>query len=168
MDPLTIISSITGLVAVSAHLSLRVAGFVGDFRAAPSAIVDLSKELSALHGILGQLEGTLKLKFGSQLPFSPALALSLQEVLNNCDEVFQQLQHIMQKFEKHEKGETLAVVLRNVRWVFTEKEVMKIRGSLERHKATLNVTLLLVVKYVVYLWTVLLKCCYALSVAISC
>jgi hypothetical protein len=144
MDP---ISSIVGLVAIGTHLGIKVAGLVSEFRAAPSAIVDLSKELSALCKILNQLDRVLTQRFGSKLPFSPELTLDLQDVLNNCNTAFKELDTIMQKFEKREKGETFTTVLRRVQWMMIEGDIMKIRGSLERHKTTLNVTLLLVVKY---------------------
>ncbi|KAH0566016.1 hypothetical protein GP486_000588 [Trichoglossum hirsutum] len=148
MDP---ISSIVGLVAIGAHLSVKVTGLVGEFRSAPAAIMDLSKELSALCRILSQLDKALAQRFGSKLPFSTELNLDLQDVLNNCHTAFKELSAIMQKFEKREKGEAFAAVLRRVQWMIIEGDIIKIRASLERHKTTLNVTLLLVVKYVAYL-----------------
>jgi hypothetical protein len=56
---------------------------------------------------------------------------------------FQHLQNLLQKFMDYEKGEAFARLQKTWRSVFADKDIAKVRGSLQANKGALNMTMLL-------------------------
>src|SRR5262249_41277688 len=114
----------------------------------PQAIQDVSRELSGLCSILRQLEGTLKVQPDSSPPYPAELMNDLQNVLASCKTVLNRLQTLMNKFSAYENEGSWIAIMRNLRFMFMEKDIARIQRSLQTHKDTLSITLLLAVKYV--------------------
>jgi hypothetical protein len=148
MDPVSIIGTVTGLVVLGANLSLQVTNFVSDVKDAPKAIKALSGELSDMCSILKQLEISLE-KPDSGPIFPPELTKDLHNVLFSCRKVLDRLQALMKKFTAYGNKASWQTIPRNLQFLFKEKDITKIQRSLEAHKDTLKITLLLTVKYVV-------------------
>ena len=142
-DPLSVIVSITSLVAVGTQLTIKIKDLSDGFRDAPKEIADMSRQLSTLCGILGRLERILKQDFDSHPPFPPDSVGDLSGVLECCMKIFIRLQGLVQKFNAYKQESVLTRFRKQLRWVLSEKELAKLCTALEAHKATLNVTLVL-------------------------
>ncbi|RFU34004.1 hypothetical protein B7463_g2338, partial [Scytalidium lignicola] len=124
-------------------VSKLIYDFTKDLGEAWGALVAVSNELSLLRKVFDRLERSLKEDFDSVPPFPTEMSRELSEVLNSCMNVLQQLERIVIKFiEKKRKG-GLRDIQNRVKWVFEEKNISKIRVSLEAHKETLNITLMI-------------------------
>lgn len=140
MAELATAGTVIGLVAVGAHLVRRVISLADDWGTAPASIEAVSRELSGLCGVLKQVDIVLKGKPGN---FSPDVATDFQEVLNNCTGVFNRLSNIITKL----KG--VRSLIKRAKWLLKYKDMVgTIRNSLQAHKETLYITLLLILGYV--------------------
>jgi Fungal N-terminal domain of STAND proteins len=144
-DPLSIVASVTGLLALGLGVSKQVYTFVNDIKDAPSAITGVRDELSSLCSVLSQFRGSLKDDFADSPPYSIPVATDLCAVLDNCKKVLARLQTQMQKFTKYGRGTTWHAFLVATQYIFSEKEILRIQRSLEAYKSTLTITLLITV-----------------------
>lgn len=139
-DPLALISSIAGLIAVGTKISVQLSDFLGSIRSAPSDIRDLAQELTDLCSILRRLQDIFSKNNGLH---HQELSSDFQSVLNSCMDKLLQLQVLVGTYRVKEGAGFLTKRWKAFSWTFQEKEVAVLRGQLEAHKATLNIALLL-------------------------
>lgn len=89
-DPLSIVASITSLLAVGTQVTKEPYQFIDSARSASGDIRDLARELRELCSILGDLERN----FGNDVRHKE-LWLNLEDVLGSCMRRFQQLQALV-------------------------------------------------------------------------
>ncbi|KAH8807348.1 ankyrin repeat-containing domain protein [Xylogone sp. PMI_703] len=141
-DPFSIVATVIGLTGTAIKVSRLIYEFTKDLGEAWGALIALSNEISLLRTVFDRLERSLKEDFDSVPPFPTDMSRELGDVLNSCMNVLQELERIVIKFiEKKRKG-GLRDIQNRVRWVFEEKNISRIRVSLEAHKETLNITLM--------------------------
>lgn len=148
MDPFSIVVSVTSLAALGVSVSKQVYSFVKEVEDAPRAILEVSAALSNLNSIFEQLKGTLENDFDSRPPYSRAAARDLRAVLDDCTKVLKRLETLMDKFTIYAKGAAFKQILGGIRFTFKESELVNIQRTLEAHKSTLTITLMVTLMYV--------------------
>lgn len=141
-DPLSLLSSLAGLTAVGAKLSVDLYQFIDTIRSAPGDIRSLAKELTDLCSIIKRLQTTFNNTSNGSLQHKE-LSKDFLNVLDSCMEKFLQLQVLLKTHEIKSTDGILARKWKQWSWTLQEKEVTALRAQLEAHKATLNITLLL-------------------------
>jgi hypothetical protein len=131
-------------------ISEEITGFTTIARDLPLGFSGLGDDLSANRSILAQLEGSLNRPFDSTESLPQDAITELSAVLAKCLEVFSHLQTLVRKFIDHEKGGPLAKISRTWRLYFADKDIDKIRSSLQAQRSTLNMALLLTNKYLIH------------------
>ena len=147
-DPFSIVATVIGLTGTAIKVSRLIYDFTSDLGRAWGALHAVSNELSLLCTVFNRLERSLREDFDCAPPFPVGMSRELREVLDSCVNVLRQLEQIVIRFigEKRRKGGGLRDLQNRVKWVFEEKNIARIRASLEAHKETLNVTLLITLK----------------------
>jgi uncharacterized coiled-coil protein SlyX len=85
----------------------------------------------------------LKEHFKTRQPFPERAIPELTKVLAKTWDDFQHLQNLLQKFMDYEKGGAFARLQKTWRSVFADKDIAKVRASLQANKGALNMTMLL-------------------------
>lgn len=155
-DPLSVAASIAGLLAFGAGLSQYLLTCYDSLQSAPCNIRYLHIEVDTLCKILGNLEklvpqSTADATATATVAVSPpheALYGDLRTVLASCMRIFQELELLVKRFAMSARDSKLAQKWTSFRWTLKEKMITRLRGQLETHKATLNLTLLILGQYV--------------------
>jgi hypothetical protein len=113
------------------------------FTIRPAGFRDLGLDFLSISQILNSLEDSLKEHFKTKQPFPERAIPELAKVLAKTWDDFQHLQNLLQKFMDYEKGGTFARLQKTWRLVFADKDIAKVRGSLQANKGALNMTMLL-------------------------
>ena len=145
-DPFSIVATVIGLTGTAIKVSRLISQFTKDLGGAWDALHAVSNELSLLCKVFNRLERSLKEDFDSAPPFPTEMSRELREVLDSCVNVLRQLEQIVVKFIEKKRKSGLRDIQNRIKWVFEEKNISKIRVSLEAHKETLNTTLLITLK----------------------
>lgn len=146
-DPLSIAASILGLVAFVSkvvELAVSVHGHIPD-GSVKQEMASFKQELKAFNGVLGRLEDLIRVdERGAKSVFvgSDGLGSDIETMLQDCMSVFKELEVLLQSIISSGSSK-----LSKLRWINKSKEIAKLRQSLETRKATLNITLLLVLKW---------------------
>lgn len=132
-----------------------IVGIIQDVHDAPSAILNVCKEVYSLQAILIQLHSIIESGACAAHAVPAELLQCLDEVLKHCFDVKLDLREILSSYVRKEDTKKNAIgsnrvwPLRWSRWKWAmvkEKEVDKIRRMLEAHKATLGLTILMMSK----------------------
>jgi conjugal transfer/entry exclusion protein len=147
-DPFSIVVSVAGLVGLTIQVTDQITTLVADLKDAPDSINGLKNELQSLGNIFQQLRDTLKDPFEDRPPFSDPVAASFKASLDNCATTLQRLASLMNQFNINAQSGRLEVFISNVKYVFKEQGILKIQRSLEAYKATLSISLLMMLMQV--------------------
>lgn len=137
-DLLSIVASITGLVATGTSLTTQVYQFIDSIRSASNDLQNLARELKELCSILQKLEKNFSNGVRHQ-----ELWVNLKDVLGSCMTKFLQLESLIKAHQIKTKDGWISRQWKRGKWVLRDKEVKSLRTQLEVHKATLKITLLL-------------------------
>jgi len=138
MDPLTITASAVSLAASIGKLSVSISRFVFHIREARNDMDLVLRELVSLETILRMLAEDASNPSG----FPDSLCVQIMGILNGCDAVTVEITQTLSKYEPNS-------VLRKGAWALSGRDDMsKLRGSLEAHKAALNIALDMLAMYV--------------------
>lgn len=151
-EPISIAASIVGLISFGSKLTNTLHTYIDNVHSARMEIIETSRELESLCLVLRRLEKV----------YRPAEWDSdLKQVLDSCRRIFVELENVTGRAGVVERGDGGDVVgaggvaawtrrWKRMLWVLSEaKDVDRLKGHLEAHKATLNITLLVSQWYVV-------------------
>lgn len=124
-------------------ISMKMVEFLNKVKDQPVGFRDLGLDFLSICQILNSLEESLKEHFRTNQPFPKQAIPELLKVLTKTVDDFTQLQSLLQKFMDYEKGGTFAKLQKTWRLVFADKDIAKIRGSLQANRGALNMTMLL-------------------------
>jgi len=116
---------------------------MNEVRDQPAGFRDLGLDFLSISQILNSLEDSLQSHFKTQQPFPRQAIPELSRILEKTLEDFKSLQGLLQKFMDYERGGTFARLQKTWRLVFADKEIAKVRGSLQTNKGALTMTMLL-------------------------
>lgn len=143
-DPLSIAASVVGLIT----FGLKVAEIVSDISQGiplDDAISEqtrrIRRELLSLCGILQQLESLFEASLGGASPLPADLTDNLRMVLDDCMDVLGEWKAVLCEIQGVSN-----FAIKKVRWVVKQKEMEKLSTALETRKATLNLTVLFIIK----------------------
>jgi len=124
-------------------ISVKMVEFLNTVKDQPAGFRDLGLDFLAICQILNSLQESLNEHFKSQQPFPQKAIPELTKILSQTLGDFAQLQSLLHKFMEYEKGGTFAMLQKTWRLVFADKDIAKIRNSLQANKGTLTMTMLL-------------------------
>lgn len=142
-DPLSIASAIAGLASVAFRISVQLNGFVNSARSAPSEIQGLANEIQEFCGVLGRLEQTARGRVLDEELFS-----DFRTIIDNCMDRFLELQMLIQIYGVKECDGKFLQQWKRWRWPLQREHLVVLRNQLETHKATLNIYLNYLTKWV--------------------
>ena len=120
------------VLSTVASLSIQITSFVSQVRDARRDMDTVSRELSSLSSCLQMLHDDCA---GGQVNYPQKLQQSLVEVLRNCEGVLEEMQELLKKLASGNIG-------RRVQWSLTGRDdMMKLKSTLEAHKATIDIAL---------------------------
>lgn len=136
-DPLSVSTSIAGLMMLAESVFSRTVRYVKDVKGAPKQIAALSGELGRLYGILVSLNLlALELYVGSQ-----NTTIQIGHV-HACHHTLEKMKALI---EKHERSLTqdrvMESLMKRMRWPFSLTEAKDLLAEVEGHKATLSLAL---------------------------
>ena len=136
-DPLSISTSIAGLVNLADIVFSRIYKYVKAIKSASKDIETLSSQISTLYGILSRL-----LLIANQLesePFEPTIRVYH---IHSCYETLEKLKNILDRDRVTSlSDQNLELLKRKLRWPFSSSEVKQLVTEIEQHKATLGLAL---------------------------
>jgi hypothetical protein len=142
-DQNTLLGIANDATTLGNSISMKMVEFLITVKDQPAGFRDLGLDFLAICQILNSLLGSLNEHFKSQQPFPQKAIPELTKVLTQTLDDFAQLQSLLQKFMEYEKGGTFAMLQKTWRLVFADKDIAKIRSSLEANKGTLTMAMLL-------------------------
>ena len=157
-DPLSIIASVTGVVAFGFQVSITVANFISDIKDAPSYILSLKSEIDGLSSMLQRLEEKLKNDFSGSPPYPAAVAKDLKDVLTNLDHELKRVDKYMKELSvegKHFK--TWHSLVATVKRRYMEDDITACQRKIEVYKATLNGLMISTIRYILLQLSEILK-----------
>lgn len=138
MDPLSalsVIASITGMLAVTAKLTNLLTDFIKKERNAPSSITTLNHEISDLSICLLQLQPFIR---GNKLPTrSRRAAITVEQVVvivTACVINLSRLEEILDTFRLDQPLSTL----KRIQWTRKETEVDRLMAQIRASRTSLN------------------------------
>jgi hypothetical protein len=138
-DPLSVLASIGGLIAIGTSLVTGLTTTISKARSAPASIQALSKELKTLCTALSNLETVFKLPDVLRNPLFPVDILS--ELLENIMADFVAVQKEVGSYTARPEAGALQQVWRQFRWGFREGDVRELRDDIAAYKATIVMTI---------------------------
>ncbi|KAH0603938.1 uncharacterized protein H6S33_006969 [Morchella sextelata] len=138
-DPLSVLASIGGLIAIGTSLVTGLTTTISKARSAPASIQALSKELKTLCTALSNLETVFKLPDVLRNPLFPVDILS--ELLENIMADFVAVQKEVGSYTARPEAGALQQVWRQFRWSFREGDVRELRDDIAAYKATIVMTI---------------------------
>jgi hypothetical protein len=139
----TLLRTVSSTTVLGNSISLKMVDFLDHVKDQPAGFRDLGLDFLSISQILNSLEDSLKEHFKTRQPFPERAIPELTKVLAKTWEDFQHLQNLLQKFMDYEKGGAFARLQKTWRSVFADKDIAKVRGSLQANKGALNMTMLL-------------------------
>jgi len=122
---------------------MNMVEFLNKVKDQPVGFRDLGLDFLSICQILNSLEGSLQEHFKSKQPFPQKAIPELVKVLEKTLGDFTQLQYLLQKFMQYEMGGTFATLQKTWRLFFADKDIAKVRSSLQASKGALTMTMLL-------------------------
>ncbi|KAL8760737.1 MAG: hypothetical protein Q9184_003095 [Pyrenodesmia sp. 2 TL-2023] len=136
-DPLTIATSIAGLVTLADLVFGRIFQYAKGVKEASNDIFRLSSEVGALYGILN----TLRL-VACQLEDEAFRSATRPYHLYSCTQTLEKLKAILDKDSTScVHSQRVKSIKRKLHWPFKASEVKSLLAEIERHKATLGLAL---------------------------
>ena len=138
-----LLRTVSSTTVLGNSISLKMVDFLDHVRDQPAGFRDLGLDFLSISQILNSLEDSLKEHFKTRQPFPERAIPELTKVLAKTWDDFQHLQSLLQKFMDYEKGGAFARLQKTWRSVFADKDIAKVRLSLQANKGALNMTMLL-------------------------
>lgn len=133
-DPLSIVASIAGLVALGAHVTNGLAELISAAKTADSQLTELTDDLLILCTILIEIEAisTWRESGGGNL---------LPVALQRCERTLMELQGIIEVFQDSIARGGLQKRWLQLTWINKQKQIAAISARISEHKATLMLSL---------------------------
>jgi hypothetical protein len=125
------------------RISLRMVDFLEHVKNQPLGFRDLGTDFLSICKILNALEESLNEHFSTSQPFPEQAIPELQRILDSTIQDFDSLQSLLEKFMEYEKGGVTAKLQKTWRLFFADKDISKVRGSLQESRGALNMAMLL-------------------------
>ena len=138
-----LLRTVSSTTVLGNSISLKMVDFLDHVKDQPAGFRDLGLDFLSISQILNSLEDSLKEHFKTRQPFPERAIPELTKVLAKTWDDFQHLQNLLQKFMDYEKGGAFARLQKTWRSVFADKDIAKVRLSLQANKGALNMTMLL-------------------------
>ena len=139
MDPLSISLACITLIGAISKTSTVVTNFVRDVRGVKTELDGVSRELQSLKAVLETLANDAGDPTNSVLP--ETLKRQIAGIVTNCMGVVVEIEHTL---ERHE----VTGLAKAARWkAIGLGDILKLRSSLEAHKAALEIALDMVTLY---------------------
>ena len=139
----SLLRTVSSTTVLGNSISLKMVDFLDHVKDQPAGFRDLGLDFLNISQILNSLEDSLKEHFKTRQPFPERAIPELTKVLAKTWDDFQHLQSLLQKFMDYEKGGAFARLQKTWRSVFADKDIAKVRVSLQANKGALNMTMLL-------------------------
>ncbi|KAI1776979.1 ankyrin repeat-containing domain protein [Hypoxylon cercidicola] len=140
MDPISVIASITGIIAFTTKAAQEVIRVISDMRDAPTEISQLKGELENLNMVLQSAQTVFHGQ--SFKPKDVILLLSVQQCMDTCKENVSGLQSALEQIATLPfGGGTRDKVLTMWRWMQHKGEIRSQQGRLREAKASLNLSI---------------------------
>lgn len=156
-DPLSVVSAVFGLVAISAQLGVLSKQLCDSAKDAPESMVQIQQEIDDLHPIFVEvgsfIRGTAK-KGATKRGLSMVSLHHLMTILTSCVLVFSKLEKKLNEVaglidpttQKPARG--LQCTVDRIKWaLWKEAEVGVLLGELQRHKSSLQLMLSMIQWY---------------------
>jgi hypothetical protein len=138
-----LLRTVSSTTVLGNSISLKMVDFLDHVKDQPAGFRDLGLDFLSISQILNSLEDSLKEHFKTRQPFPERAIPELTKVLAKTWDDFQHLQNLLQKFMDYEKGGAFARLQKTWRSVFADKDISKVRMSLQANRGALNMTMLL-------------------------
>ena len=138
MDPLSLLASITGILAVAAKVTSILTELIRNEKDAPSSISNIVAEVSDLRACLAQLSPLIR-GVGS-VPRSQRAAVSVDQVIiisTSCVLTMSELERILDSFKFDQPMSTVS----KIRWSRQEQKIAGILTRVRASKSSLNLIL---------------------------
>jgi hypothetical protein len=142
-DQDTLLRSVNASTILGNSLSLKMVEFLNQVKDQPVGFRDLGLDFLGICQILSSLAESLNEHFMTRQPFPEQAIPELSKIITKTTDDFTQLQALLQKFMDFEKGGALARLQKTWRLVFADKDIAKVRTSLQQSRGALNMTMLL-------------------------
>lgn len=137
MEPLSITTGCLSLVGTITKVSITISTFVRTARDARSDLDSISRELLSLKTVLELLADDTQ-ETPKSIP--PTLEKQVSSIISNCDDVLQDIEKSLQKYEKVKRA--------SAKWAWEGRdEIGRLRTTLEAHKSALELALDMVALY---------------------
>lgn len=134
-DPLSITSSIAGILILGVRVSTGLAEIISDAKTADSLLTEITNDLLILCDILGKIEAlTCKWQASAADPLLPGL-------LERCRASLKELESIITAVQESFARGGLQKRWLQVTWASKQKEISAISGKISGYKSTLTLTL---------------------------
>jgi hypothetical protein len=140
MDPLSVISGISGICSITVQLIYKLSNFVDEVKTAPAEVQALSNELAAFYSWLGQMKLLLESPRVHELPNDWTDKFST--LMKNCSETLAQLEDIVKRASKIITERRTTQVWKSVKYTFKDKQVAELRKRIASYNAILTGMLL--------------------------
>lgn len=133
-DPLSILASTAGLLALAVEVGNGLAQIISEAKATDSVLTELTNDLIVLGTILNELAAisTWRESGGDQL---------LPAALDRCDRSLKELQGIIEVFQASVEKGGLRKQWLQVTWITKQKQIAGIAVRISEHKSTLTLAL---------------------------
>ncbi|KAJ5335491.1 hypothetical protein N7452_007894 [Penicillium brevicompactum] len=135
LEAIGIAASIIQVAELGTKLSVKLFSFYREFKGANKSIQDLSSEVAITSAILHELGESLKEDEQSKL-YSQTAFKTLQDVLNQCEEVLEQIRD-MTKYNDSSDKTRLQQITERFRQVLLEPSLDPLKANLKRLKSTM-------------------------------
>jgi hypothetical protein len=136
------IASIIGVVGAGAKLSIILFEFASTVGSAGAEVKRIGIEISLFCSVLKQLQSTLTK--AKAYRYSLSALQTTQEILDRCQEIFKDIEDIVDGLRKRRTGEaaeTSMDLISRAKWTFKRSQVQVLRTTLESCKITLHLML---------------------------
>jgi len=140
-DPLLVETNDT--TTLGNTISLKMVSFMDNVKDQPAGFRDLGLDFLAVSQIVNALDESLKEHFKTKQPFPRQAVPELTRLLAKTLDDFKTLQSLLQKFTDYEKGGVSARLQKTWRQLFADKDIAKVRASLQANKGALMMAMLL-------------------------
>jgi len=131
-------------------ISTRMVQFLSEVKHQPVGFRELGNEFLDICRIMASIEaglgGFLKSNGGQ---FPPDVLVELDRKFRQTVEDFLVLNQLLQKFLDYEKGGAVARVQKTWRMVFADKDIAKVRSSLQSNREALKMSMLVFSWYII-------------------
>jgi hypothetical protein len=124
-------------------ISLKMVQFLNEVKDQPVGFRDLGHDFLAICQILNALSESLDEHFQTKQPFPEKAIPELNKIMTKTGRDFTELQALLQKFIDFENGGAYAMVQKQWRRFFADKDITKIQSSLNENKGAFKMTMLL-------------------------